>query len=179
MVGVVREGNDDTIQGGIETFDLAHAPALVLAIVAGVEGEQGVRAGKADGQLSGRVVEGGGGEDGIEPWIGFVDFAVCREDFRAEWFVEGLGLGLNLEGVKPFVVFAVGFEFGRQQAGQLGGLFGLTGVGEFFDEQEQEVRLIVELFGQIEPEGFGFGKLALGEEVLEGLMVLGFDRHLW
>lgn len=65
------------------------------------------------------------------------------------------------------MILAVGFEVGGQESGKFGGLAGLTGIGELFDEQEEEVGLVVKLFGEVEPKGFGFGEFALGEEVLE------------
>jgi hypothetical protein len=44
---------------------------------------------------------------------------------------------------------------------------GLAGIGEFLDENEEEVGAIREFFSEVKPEGFRFVKFALGKEVFE------------
>ena len=43
---------------------------------------------------------------------------------------------------------------------------------QFFDEHKEEVGPVGKFFGKVEPEGFGFVKFALGEEVFEGFVRL-------
>ena len=127
--------------------------------------------------MAGGGVEVGDGENGFEAGIAVVNFGVGGDDFSAESFVGRAGDGLELEGVEPFVVFAVGLEAGGEQAGEFGGLPGLAGVGEFFDEDEEEVGAVREFFREIEPEGFGVVEFTLGEEVFERFVWLMCRRH--
>lgn len=163
VFGVVGEGDDDAVEGGVELFDAAEAPAFVLAEGAYRQGEEDVSFGDGRGERSARVGELGNGEDGCEARISLVDLGVGFDEFGAEIFVFGTGLGLEFESEEPFVKFAGGLEVGGDEGCEFGGGDDGTGVGEFFDEGEELFGLVGELFGEVEPEGLGGFPIALVE----------------
>lgn len=177
VVGIVWKGNNETAEGGVETFHAAESPAFLVAIGAWGEGQKSVNFGNGFGQRSGIVVEGGNGEDGFEAWVGGMDGGIGFGEFGPKGFFFGVCGGAEFEGVKPFVVFAGGFEMGNDQGDQFGGDAWMAGVGKFLDQFEEEIGLVGKLLGEFQPAELGVIQLSLGEQGTELLVMFVGGRH--
>ena len=144
VIGIVREGDDEPAEGGVETFHAAEAPALLLAVGAGREREERFDLRDGVGQRCGGVIKRGDGEDGFEAGVGLVDGGVGLGQFGAEVFFFRAGGGAELEGVEPFVELAGSLEVRGDEGGQFGGGARVAGVGELLDEGQEEIGLVGE-----------------------------------
>jgi len=178
VLGVVGEGDDDAVEGGVELFDAAKSPAFVLAERADRQGEEYVDFGNGGVEWGAGIGDVGYGKDGFKARVGLVDLSVCLDDVGAEGLVVGGGLGLEFEGEEPFVELAGGLEVGGEERGKFGGRHGLTRVGEFFDEQEELLGLVRGFFRTVEPKGLCGFPVAVIKKISELLLCFVGQRHV-
>lgn len=81
VAGIVGEGDDNSVESGVELFDLAEAPTFVETEAASFEGEQAVGFGDGGGQGGGGGVKLGDGDDGFKPGILCENFRIGGEEF--------------------------------------------------------------------------------------------------
>ena len=142
MLGIVGKTNHDPIEHGVDSLNFADAPTFMFAVVTRVQGEQRVGLGNGSGQRGMRIGKLGGAENRGQARVGCVNLAIGGEELGTEILVGQVRLGLEFEGVEPLVMLASGFKPGGEKRRQFGGDSRLAGVGEFFDEHEQEFGLV-------------------------------------
>jgi hypothetical protein len=145
MGWVVSERDNNLSECRVEGFHTADAPAFVLAVGSHLERKQGLDPDDRGWEGCTILVKLRDGEDGLETGIRLMELTEGLGELDAQLFVSRLRFCLQLKGIEPFVMLAVGLDALGDQSGKLCGHVGLSGIGKFLCEKEQKLRLVREL----------------------------------
>jgi len=145
MGWVMSERDNNLSECRVEGFHTADAPAFVLAVGSHLERKQGLDPGDRGWERCTILIKLRDGEDGLETGIRLMELTEGLGELDPQLFVSRLRFCLQLKGIEPFVMLAVGLDALGDQGGKFCGHVGLSSIGKFLCEKEQKLGLVREL----------------------------------